>query len=106
MAEKTARELESKAGIPAERRGQQEGDSKSASNMPSQSRVDKNEETPALRGNRVGTNKMFSDESTQHVGTNSAQRRDNTPSVPGAMLTGESVHESEGEKVFKRRQDK
>lgn len=97
----SSKKAQSKAGIPAKRRGQQMGD---ASN-PDQNR-EAESETPALRGRRKAANEMFADESSQQVGSDPTAPRDNTPSVPAAIPTGARLGESGGEKVFKARQSK
>ncbi|MEJ7616600.1 MAG: hypothetical protein WKF30_06450 [Pyrinomonadaceae bacterium] len=96
-----SKKAQSKAGIPAKRRGQQMGD---AAN-PDQNR-EAEAETPALRGRRVAENEMFADDSTQSIGANSSAPRDNTPSTPGAIPTDTPLGQSGGEKVFKQRQQK
>jgi hypothetical protein len=67
-----------KTGIPEKPRGQQTG----FAGNPDQNREEK-EETPALRGNRKKTNKMFGDESRQHTGSSPATPSTNRPSTPG-----------------------
>jgi hypothetical protein len=66
-----------KTGTPAKPRGQQTG----FAGNPDQNReeVDK---TPALRGSRKKTNKMFRDQSRQHTGS-SVTPSTNRPSTPG-----------------------
>lgn len=90
-----------KIGAPQKPRGQEMGRGDD---------VDKNREakaeTPALRGRRKEANKLFADESSQHVGSDGATPRSNTPSLPAAMPTGVPLGESGGEKVFKQRQAK
>ncbi|MCA1634338.1 MAG: hypothetical protein LC802_11765 [Acidobacteria bacterium] len=90
---------QSKAGVPARRRGQQMGDERS---QPDKT-LEAKEQTPARRGRRQTSSKFFGDESSQAAGSDGESPRDNTPSVPAAILTGEKVGESGGEKVFKRR---
>ena len=65
-------------GTPEKPRGQQTG----FAGNPDQNReeVDK---TPALRGRRKKTNKMFADESRQHTGSSPATPSTNHPSTPG-----------------------
>ncbi len=86
-----------KVGIPAKPRGQQTGFA---------GRRDENreemEQTPALRGRLKGANKMFSDESSQHIAGDSVTPSTNSPSIP-AMNTGGHKGESGGEAVFKQR---
>jgi hypothetical protein len=67
-----------KTGIAEKPRGQQTG----FAGNPDQNREEK-EETPALRGNRKKTNKMFGDESRQHTGSSPATPSTNRPSTPG-----------------------
>jgi hypothetical protein len=62
--------------------------------------------TPALRGRRKRANKMFADESTQHVGGDAVTPSSVAPSLPAAMPTGVPLGQSGGEKVFKQRQAK
>jgi len=96
MATKKA---QSKAGIPAQRRGQQMGDERSSNNP------NKMEEsratTPALRGRRKEANEFFADESMQEGGGNTAAPRTNSPSVAAAVPTNEKVGEPGGEAVQK-----
>ena len=95
------RKAQSKAGIPANRRGQQMGDERSNSPV-KQEEAEAN--TPALRGKRKDANKFFADESSQQVGSDAATPRSNTPSLPAAMPTDIKKGESGGERVFKERQ--
>ena len=88
-----------KTGAPLKPRGQEMGRGDDA-DQNRQAMAD----TPALRGRRKGANKMFADESAQHVGNDAATPRSNTPSLPAAMPTGVKLGETGGEKVFKRRQ--
>lgn len=94
-------EAQSKAGIPAKRRGQQMGD---AAN-PDQNR-EAEAETPALRGRRPEENEMFAEDSAQQIGSNPSAPRDNSPSTPAAIPSGTPLGQSGGEKVFKERQSK
>jgi len=98
MANKKA---QSKAGIAANRRGQQMGDERSNSPV-KQEEAESN--TPALRGKRKDANKFFADESSQQAGSNAARPRSNSPSLPAAMPTNVKKGESGGERVFKQRQ--
>jgi hypothetical protein len=98
MATKKA---QSKAGIAANRRGQQMGDERS--NSPNKLSEAK-ENTPALRGRRKAANKFFADDTQQAVGGNAARPRSNAPSTPAAVPTNVKKGESGGEKVFKQRQ--
>jgi hypothetical protein len=95
------KKAQSKAGIPANRRGQQMGDERSNSPV-KQEEAESN--TPALRGKRKDANKFFADESSQQAGSNAARPRSNTPSLPAAMPTNVKKGESGGERVFKERQ--
>lgn len=97
----SSKKVQSKAGIPANRRGQQTGDERSNSpNKLDESKAN----TAALRGRRKDANKFFGDESAQQVGSNTARPRSNSPSLPAAIPTGEKLGESGGEKAFKQRQ--
>ena len=89
-----------KAGAPARRRGQQMGDERSA---PDKSKAAE-EQTPATRGRRPASSEFFADESAQAVGSDGEAPRDNSPSVPAAIPTGEKLGESGGEREFKQRQ--
>ena len=97
----TSKKAQQKAGAPPKPRGQEMGRGDDA---------DQNREamadTPALRGRRKGANKMFADDSSQHVGSDPATPSSNSPSLPAAMPTGVPVGETGGEKSFKRRQSK
>ena len=98
MATKKA---QSKAGVPAQRRGQQMGDERgSTTNKMSEAKAN----TPALSGRRKLANKFLGDKSAQTGGGNAAAPRTNRPSTPGALPTGRRLGESGGEKVFKQRQ--
>jgi hypothetical protein len=94
------RKAQSKAGIPANRRGQQMGDERSNSPVKQE---EAEENTPALRGKRKAASKFFADESSQHVSSNAARPRSNQPSLP-AMPVNVKKGESGGERVFKQRQ--
>jgi hypothetical protein len=67
-----------KAGTPAKPRGQQTG----FAGNPDQNREEV-DNTPALRGTRKKTNKMFADQSRQHTGSSSVTPSTNRPSTPG-----------------------
>jgi hypothetical protein len=95
-----SKKSQSKAGVPARRRGQQMGDETSQTDKTLKAK----EQTPALRGRRQSASKFFADESAQAVGSDGEAPRDNTPSVPAAIPTGEKLGESGGEKQFKERQ--
>jgi len=97
MANKKA---QSKAGIAANRRGQQMGDERSNSPV-KQEEAESN--TPALRGKRKDENAFFADESSQQAGSDAATPRSNTPSLP-AMPVNVKKGEPGGERVFKQRQ--
>lgn len=99
MADK---KLQSKAGVPAARRGQQMGDERSTNTPAKQERA--RAATPALRGRRKSANKFFADDSQQATGGEGARPRSNSPSVPAAVPTGVKVGEPGGERDFKRRQ--
>lgn len=98
MATKKA---QSKAGVPANRRGQQMGDEKT--NSPNKLSESK-QNTPALRGRRKDANKFFADDSQQAVGGNAARPRSNSPSTPAAVPTNVKKGVSDGEQIFKARQ--
>jgi hypothetical protein len=66
-----------KAGTPAKPRGQQTG----FAGNPDQNRQEM-DSTPALRGIRKKTNKMFGDASEQHIGGDSVTPSTNRPSTP------------------------
>ncbi len=97
----STKKAQQKAGAPPKPRGQEMGRGHD---------TDQNREamadTPALRGRRKKANEMFADHSSQHVGSDAATPRSNTPSLPAAMPTGVRLGESGGEKSFKRRQAK
>ncbi|HEX8636272.1 MAG TPA: hypothetical protein VF703_19280 [Pyrinomonadaceae bacterium] len=95
------RKAQSKAGVPANRRGQQMGDERSNSPV-KQEEAEAN--TPALRGKRADANEFFADESSQQAGSDAATPRSNTPSLPAALPTNVKKGESGGERVFKERQ--
>jgi hypothetical protein len=63
-------------GTPAKPRGQQMG----FGGTPDQNRSEM-DHTPALRGRRKEENKMFSDMSRQHVGSDATKPRSNSPST-------------------------
>jgi hypothetical protein len=96
-----SRKAQGKAGVPATRRGQQMGDSRST-NAPAKQEQEK-AATPALRGRRKDTNKFYADDSAQALGGNAARPRSNSPSVPAAAPTDTKLGESGGEKAFNRR---
>jgi len=98
MANKKA---QSKAGIAANRRGQQMGDKRSNSPV-KQEEAEAN--TPALRGRRKDANKFFADDSFQQTGSNAARPRSNSPSLPAAIPTGVKKGEPGVERVFKQQQ--
>ena len=90
-----------KVGAPQKPRGQEmgRGDDKD------QNREAKSD-TPALRGRRKKENEHFADKSSQHVGSDAATPRSNTPSVPATLPANTKLGESGGEKEFKQRQRK
>ncbi|HEU4766164.1 MAG TPA: hypothetical protein VFS77_02290 [Pyrinomonadaceae bacterium] len=67
-----------KAGTPAKPRGQQTG---FAGNR-DQNRKEM-DATPALRGSRKKSNRMFGDASEQHIGGDAVTPSTNRPSTPG-----------------------
>jgi hypothetical protein len=97
------KKAQSKAGVAANRRGQQMGDERSNSPVKQE---EAEENTPALRGKRKDANAFFADESSQQTGSNAARPRSNTPSLPAALPTNVKKGESGGERVFKERQAK
>ncbi|HJR08339.1 MAG TPA: hypothetical protein VJ842_13850 [Pyrinomonadaceae bacterium] len=98
------KKAQSKAGITANRRGQQMGDGRSNNTPSKQEEAESN--TPALRGKRKQANKYFADDSSQQAGSNAARPRSNSPSIPAAIPTGVKKGEPGGERVFKQRQAK
>ena len=98
-----SRKSQAKAGIPAQRRGQQMGDAKT--NSPNKQEESK-ANTPALRGRRKTESQFFLDDSAQQAGSNAARPRSNQPSIPAALPVGQKLGESDGERVFKQRQAK
>ncbi len=103
MSSKRAK-AQSKAGIGDKRRGQQMGDDKSASDGSQMEQAKRN--TPASRGRRPDASKFFADESAQHVGSDGATPGEVSPSVAGAIPTGQPLGQTGGEKAFKSRQAK
>jgi hypothetical protein len=97
------KKAQSKAGIPANRRGQQMGDERSNSPV-KQEEAEAN--TPALRGKRKDANKFFADDSSQQTGSDAATPRSNSPSLPAAIPTGVKHGEPGGERVSKQRQSR
>ena len=92
-----------KAGIAANRRGQQMGDEKTNSpNKMSEAKAN----TPPLSGRRKLANKFLGDDSAQTGGGNAAAPRSNRPSTPAALPVGTKLGESGGEHAAKRRQVK
>lgn len=98
-----SRKAQAKAGIPAQRRGQQMGDAKT--NNPNK-QTESKDDTPALRGRRKTENQFFADDSAQQTGAEGDRPRSNTPSVAAAIPTGKKLGESGGERAFKQRQAK
>ena len=86
-----------KAGIPAERRGQETG----LGNSPEREHQSIGD-TPAVRGRLTQANKMAADKSNLQISSSSATQRTTTPSTP-AMTTGGTPGKSPGEAKFKRR---
>lgn len=91
---------QSKVGRKQKPRGQQTG----FVGNPDQNREEM-KNTPALRGRRKAANEMFSDDSAQHVGTDAAKPRTNTPSIPAALPGNMKLGESGDERAFKKRQN-
>jgi len=97
----TSKKTQTKAGVPARRRGQQMGDERSGPGKMEEER----KKTPALRGRCKAASKFFADDSSQAIGSGGGgSPSDNSPSVPAAMPTGGKVGESGGERQFKARQ--
>jgi hypothetical protein len=92
---------QSKVGRSTKLRGQQTG----FAGNPDQNREAK-KATPALRGRRKAESDMFADESKQHMGSDGATPRSNTPSVPAAAPVNVPLGETGGERAFKQRQVK
>jgi hypothetical protein len=97
----SAKKNQQKVGAPQKPRGQEMGRG-ADEDQNRQAMAD----TPSLRGRRKGANKMFADESSQHVGNDAATPRSNTPSLPAAMPVDVPLGESGGERGFKQRQSK
>jgi hypothetical protein len=95
----TSKKAQSKAGVPARRRGQQMGDERSGKIEA----LEAKKRTPALSGRRKSASKFFADKSSQAGGSGESPR-DVSPSVPAAIPTGGKVGESEGERSFAQRQ--
>src|SRR5919206_2948596 len=91
---------QTKAGVPARRRGQQMGDERSAKDKT----LEAKEQTPAARGRRKTASKFFADDSSQMTGSRGEAPRDNSPSTPAAVPAGTKLGESGGERGFKARQ--
>lgn len=96
MASKGTKKDQHKVGTPSKPRGQQTG----FAGNPDQNRQEM-DATPALRGSRKKTNKMFADASEQHIGGDSVTPMTNRPSTPAMRPLTKS--DSPGERVFKRR---
>ena len=94
-----SKEKQSKVGRSTKLRGQQTG----FAGNPDQNREAK-KATPALRGRRKLASDMFDDESKQHVGSDAATPRSNTPSVPAAAPINVPLGETGGERAFKQKQ--
>ena len=97
----TSKKMQTKAGVPARRRGQQMGDERSGPGKMEEER----KKTPALRGRRKAASKFFADDSSQAIGSGGeGSPSDNSPSVPAAIPVGGKVGESGGERSFAQRQ--
>lgn len=94
-------DAQSKAGIPAKRRGQQMGD---AAN-PDQNR-EAEAETPALSGRRPEENEMFAEDSAQNIGSDPSAPSGVSPSTPAAIPSGTPLGQSGGERAFQERQSR
>ncbi|MDQ3684837.1 MAG: hypothetical protein M3430_04455 [Acidobacteriota bacterium] len=92
-----SKKAQSKAGLPARRRGQQMGDERSPINKDQEAKDD----VPALSGRRGEANEFFADASSQAVGSDGDAPSAVSPSTPAAIPTGESLGQSNAEKVFK-----
>jgi hypothetical protein len=86
-------------GIPAKRRGQQMGDSRSNPNVQAEAEA----RTPPLSGRRKSASKLYGDESSKEIASDATGPSSTSPSVPGAIPTGNPLGQSGGEKIFKRR---
>lgn len=74
-----------KVGTPEKPRGQQTG----FAGHPDQNREDM-ADTPALRGARKKSNRMFADASEQHIGGDAVTPSTNRPSTPGMRPLGKN----------------
>src|SRR5690349_10849819 len=74
--EVVAKKDQHKVGTPEKPRGQQMG----FAGTPDQNREEM-DATPAVRGRRKNYNKMLSDASTQHIGSDSTKPSTNSPST-------------------------
>ena len=83
-------------GTPVRPRGQQTG----FAGHHDQNREEM-DNTPALTGRRKDANKMFSDQSSQDIATDSTKPSTNSPSLPAMHVKVKG--ESGGETEFKRR---
>lgn len=98
-----SKKAQSKAGLPARRRGQQMGDERSPLNKKDETKDD----VPALSGRRGEASEFFADASSQTVGSDGDDAPSSvSPSTPAAIPTGEPLGQSNAEKVFKQRQTK
>ena len=98
----SSKKAQGKAGLPAQRRGQQMGDARSTG---ATKQDDSKTKTPPARGRRKDTNKFYADDSAQ-AGGDAARPRNVSPSVPAALPTGHKLGEPGVEKVAKLRQSK
>ena len=102
----SSKEDQSKAGIPERRRAQQTGEG----DVPTERMADKDleemEDTPAMRGDRPEANKMFADDSSQHIGADAVTPKGASPSTPAAIPGGQPLGQSGGERAFKQRMKK
>jgi hypothetical protein len=97
----TSKKAQSKAGIPARRRGQQMGDERSQTEKTTEVK----KQTPVLRGRLKSASKFFADDSSQTIASGGdGSPSDNSPSVSAAVPTSEKLGESGGEKSFTQRQ--
>ena len=85
MGTKGKRKDQHNVGTPSKPRGQQTG----FAGHPDQNREEM-KETPALRGSRKKSNRMFADASEQHIGGDAVTPSTNRPSTPGMRPLGKN----------------
>jgi hypothetical protein len=97
MGTKGTRKDQHNVGTPRKPRGQQTG----FAGHPDQNREEMNE-TPALRGSRKKSNRMFADASEQHIGGDAVTPSTNRPSTPGMRpLTTKGTSSTKGTRIQK-----